>query len=558
MTPFAIARRVLYLLLQFSFVGYLREALRVARQRSQFDSLNLSDVERYCRSNIPQKPADDQPRTVLVEMMFEHPGANLNSCLVQMMLTKKYNARAYALTDYGSANLVKKIAGAFGVLKVIGVYRFGDFETHIRALMGALKFSMSAKYDIKRGISFELDGQEVGDLIYDEYLRMMSYPTCQNLNIIYIALVYTSLYRYFRYKNIIRRMKVTDVVITHNVYAKYGLLIKAAAAISEDIEIWATIHTKPIELGRNKASLRQIDKTQYYLKKYEVLIRQYLTEDDINQEFSRLVKRRLEGRDENQIDIAFVYTKNEINDVEHFRRVYQANEKKKIFVMAHAFVDAVRYPVWQSYSDNYVWLRETLCLLAERSRYDEIYVKPHPSESLYPCNASAKDLVDEINRQYGAHIRYLDVKVHNKVVFDLAKAIITSHGTVAMEAPCFGIPVIASSQCQNEQAGTFFQACSAAEYKKLLDCMDELTVTASQILSAKTAYLWFDEYSFADTELLPGLSRFDQGDRTTDYNRINTAFRHAQNIESQPLYQAFNYMVENGHNDLINFAALAK
>jgi hypothetical protein len=556
MTPFAIARRVLYLLLQFSFVGYLREVVQVTRQRSQFDSLNLREVENYWQTNILQSPIKNQARTVLVEMMFEHPGANLNSCLVHMMLAKKYQARAYALTEFGAISLVCKIANAFAISKFVSIYRFLDLKNHTKAMKETVRFFSIARYHVNSGISFVLDGQEVGDLIYDEYLRMTSLPTCQEVNLVYLSLVYNSLYRYFRYKEIIRATKATDVVITHNVYAKYGLLIKAAASVSENIEIWVTSYTKPIGITRNKASRNQIDKTQYFRKEYAALIRQHLSDLEIEREFSRIFNRRMEAKDENQIDVSFVYANNEINDVEHFRSAFRADERKKVFVMAHAFVDAVRYPLWQSYSDNYIWLRETLRLLASRSHYEEIYVKPHPSESLYPCEATARELVDEINLECGGKIRYLDRKVHNRVVFDLAKAIITSHGTVAVEAPCVGIPVIACSSCQNEQADTFFQARNAKEYKNLLDQMDELRVSTNQILSAKIAYLWFDEYSFDDTELLPGLSRFDDdNDRTSAYCRINTAFRGAKKIESQPLYQSFNYMVENGYNDLVNLAA---
>ncbi len=556
MTPLAIARRVFYLLLQFSFIGYLREALRVARQRRQFDSLNLEKVESYWQSNISKSPIENESRTVLVEMMFEHPGANLNSCLVYMMLAKKYQARAYALTEFGTINLVCKIANAFAIFKFVSIYRFLDLKNHSKALKETLRFFSVAKYDVNRGISFVLDGQEVGDLIYDEYLRMTSLPTCQEVNLVYLSLVYNSLYRYFRYKEIIRTTKATDVVITHNVYAKYGLLIKAAASISESIEIWVTSYTKPIGIARNKVSRNQIDKTQYFRKEYANLIRQHLSDFEIEREFSRIFKRRMEAKDENQIDVSFVYANNEINDVEHFRSAFQADERKKVFVMAHAFVDAVRYPLWQSYSDNYIWLRETLRLLATRSHYDEIYVKPHPSESLYPCEATARELVNEINRECGGKIRYLDRKVHNRVVFDLAKAIITSHGTVAVEAPCVGIPVIACSSCQNEQAGTFFQAHSGSEYKELLDRMDELSLSPEQLLNAKTAYLWFDEFSFADSELLPGLSREGEGDRAKAYAGINAAFRDAGPLEAQQLYLAFISMIDRGYNDFVNLVSV--
>lgn len=556
MTPFATARRVLYLLLQFSFVGYLREVVQVRRQRSQFDSLDLLEVENYWKSNISESTIEKQARTVLIEMMFEHPGANLNSCLVHMMLAKKYRTRAYALTDFGAISLVCKIANAFAISQFVSIYRFVDLKNHTKALKETLRFFSIARYNVNSGISFVLEGQEVGDLIYDEYLRMTSLPTCPEVNLVYLSLVYNSLYRYFRYKEIIQATEVTDIVITHNVYAKYGLLIKAAASVSENIEIWVTSYTKPVGITRNKVSRNQIDKTQYYRKEYATLIRQHLSDVEIEREFSRIFNRRMEAKDENQIDVSFVYANNEINDVEHFRSAFQADESKKVFVMAHAFVDAVRYPLWQSYSDNYIWLRETLRLLAARSHYDEIYVKPHPSESLYPCETTARELVDEINRESGGKIRYLDRKVHNRVVFDLAKAIITSHGTVGVEAPCLGIPVIASSSCQNEQAGTIFQAHSASEYRELLDRIDELSLSPEQLVSAKTAYLWFDEFSFADAELLPGLSREEEGDRTNAYASINAAFRDAGPLEAQQLYVAFISMINHGYNDLVNLESV--
>lgn len=523
----------------------------VLRNRPLYSSLNLDNVRRYVERNTHPEGAEEEKK-IMVEMLWEHPTANLNSCLIRMLLGSKNHTSAFALTEYGETCLVQTIAHAFDISRFVGVYRFLDLKNHIRAITGTLSFSLSANYRIDKGISLEVGGQEIGDLVYDEYLRLTSRPTARKPDLMYFALIYNSLYRYYRYREIINVNDVTDIVMTHDVYAKFGLVIKAAASLDRNIRIWTTAYTKPISIASNPADKKFIYKVQYYRKEYEALIKKNKTEQEIDQEFQVAFGNRMGARDANQIDVGFVYANNEINTVDQFKESFGTDGKGKIFIMTHAFVDAVRYPLWQNYSDNYVWLRETLIMLAERSKVEEVYVKPHPSEPLYPCGVTVKEVVEEINGSLGAGFIYLEKKVHNSAIFELAKVIITSHGTVGIEAPCLGVKVIAASSCQHEESGTNYQARSVTEYKALLDDIDNLPdLTPEQILSAKIAFLWFNKYVFADTPLLPGLSRYDDVDRAEAYSKINGAFELAEPIENHEIYRAFTEMIDRGHHDLV-------
>jgi len=539
-------------LVQFSSSAYRREALSVAAASSEFSSFDLGNVIRYRREQIKSDITPRETKKVLIEMLWEYPAANFNSCLVAMLLEKKYAAGFFALTEFGDINLVKTMANAFGINRFVGVYKSFDFKNHMKAFVRAAYYGMTARYKAEQGISLKIDGQEFGDLVYDEYLRDTCKPTVSRINFHYLALIYNSLYRYYRYKEIILEQRVTDIIITHNVYARFGLIIKAAAALSNNITIWITVYSKPLCIARNLANKRVINKAQYFKKEYCELIKEHKSADEIERDFQRIFNRRMEAQDANQVDVSFAYANNEIHTMEDFKQAYNTDDEKKIFVMAHAFVDAVRFPLWQNYSDNYVWLRETLILLADRSATEEIYVKPHPAESLYPCKVHVKDVVDEINREYGSNFICMDKKVHNWAIFDLAKAIFTSHGSIGIEAPCLGVKVIAASSCLYEGAGAIFQAKNISDYQTLVKNVDTLPdLTPDQVLNAKIAFLWFNQYMYADSELLSGLSRYGSQDRAEAFEKINEAFAYARPLEQQEVYKAFSDMIDRGHNDFV-------
>lgn len=551
-TVFKNFRVFLYVLFEFTSIGFVKEKIRIATRGKAFRALDLSGIKRYLNANELESGESGVKRRVLVDMLLEYPSCNFNANLICLFLKKRYGATGVALTQYGSSSVVYPIAEAFGIRQFAGIYRFFDISNHFYSAKAALLYLLRAKYDPAAGYSLKIDGQEVGHLIYDEYIRITGKPTVQKLDWLYALVVYNSLYRYLRYKEVISANRITDVVMSHIVYARFGLVIKAAAAVDDNIRIWVPSWIKPVAISCNRASKDIINNLRFYRSRYFSEIVNTFDRDELERQFDSLFNLRISGRDSGRWDAALTYNNQDINTVEDFVRAYPG-PVPCIFIMAHVFIDAVRSPHWQLFSDSYVWLRETLIALAKKSTQEPIYVKPHPAESAYGPSASTGALVGEINREYAGRFILLDKKVNTAIVYKMAKAFITSHGSIGSEAPCLGIPVITAASCEYEEAGAIHQAKSVAEYVQLLNNIDSLPeLSEHAIFNAKVSFLWYHKYSLVDSELLPKISIFPDAKLEESWQCINETLGHADSLEDDPVYCGFCDMIENNKNDMFN------
>jgi len=492
-------RVFLYVLFEFTAIGLIKEKIRIATRGKAFRALDLSGIRQYLTVNGLEGVEPGAQRRVLVDMLLEYPACNFNVNLIRLFLKKRYGATGIALTQYGSSSVVSPIADAFGIRQFAGIYRFFDISNHLYSAKTALSYLFAAKYDSAAGYSLTIDGQEIGHLIYDEYIRITGKPTVQKMGWLYILVVYNSIYRYLRYKEIISAAGITDVVMSHIVYARFGLVIKAAAAVDDNIRVWVPSWIKPLAISCNRASKAIINNLRFYRSRYFSEIGETFDRQELERQFDALFNLRITGRDAGKWDAALTYNNQDINTVEDFAHHYPG-PVPCVFVMAHVFIDAVRSPHWQLFSDSYVWLRETLIALSDKSTKEPIYVKPHPAESAYGPSVSTARLVDEINRDYGGQFVLLNKKVNTAIVYKIAKAFVTSHGSIGSEAPCLGIPVIAAASCEYEEAGAVHQARTVAEYVHLLNNIDSLPELSEQaIFDAKVSFLWYHKYSLVDS-----------------------------------------------------------
>ncbi len=547
---FKVFRVFLYVLFEFTAIGFFKEKIRIATRGKAFRVLDLSGIKRYLKVNGLEDRESGAKRRVLVDMLLEYPSCNFNVNLICLFLKKRYGATGVVLTQYGSSSVVSPIAEAFGIRHFAGIYRFFDIPNHFYCAKAALLYLLRAKYDPATGYSLKIDDQEVGHLIYDEYIRITGKPTVQKLDWLYALVVYNSLYRYFRYKEIISTNRITDVVMSHIVYARFGLVIKAAAAVDDNIRIWVPSWIKPLAISCNRASKDIINNLRFYRNRYFSEITDTFDQDELEQQFDSLFNLRISGQDSGKWDSALTYNNQDINTVEDFVRIYPG-PVPCIFIMAHVFVDAVRSPHWQLFSDSYVWLRETLIALAKKSTQEPIFVKPHPAESSYGISASTAALVEEINRNYAGRFILLDKKVNTAIIYKIAKAFITSHGSIGSEAPCLGIPVIAAASSEYEEAGAIHQAKNVAEYVQLLNNIDTLPgLSEHAVFKAKVSFLWYHKYSLVDSELLPKISIFPDAKLKESWECINETLGHGDVLERDAVYGGFCDMIEKKKNDM--------
>jgi hypothetical protein len=519
-----------------------------------FKRADFANIEAYYQKNKKQGIPE---RNVLVEGFMHLITENYYMAL-NLIFGHAYATNTIALiTDWSRFDL-KYLFKKYNILKTVCIFSWKNIYYRAKAIISYVKNLKNLSWSEDYGWHIFVDSIDIGDLIYDDFLRVVNLPTYRILDIKFRLFIISGLFRYFRYKDILTKYNITDIFITHPVY-RIGILIRVAASLNRNITIWQRSGCECITISKAVATSGYIRKIRIYEPELmETIIGKYGKENLLNEYIIKMNERMNPVGDRN-IDTTFVYKNNEINTVQGFINQYQKHrDGKNIFVFSHCFVDAVR--LYETlYCDYYTWLYETLVFLAEKSHIHNIYVKPHPSEKMYKCSITVKSVVDEINRLYNADFIYLDKKIHNKVVFDLADTVLTAVGTIALEATPFGIPVLAGGKADYAKAKFVIQPETIKEYKAFLNTVEDLPEPSPEAIErAKLCFVLSEKYFGAPASFL---APFDWGlfmeDKRYNFQKLYTEFNEYYKTEvpldNEPLYKMFLYMIEHDYHDTINF-----
>jgi hypothetical protein len=175
-----------------------------------------------------------------------------------------------------------------------------------------------------------------------------------------------------------------------------------------------------------------------------------------------------------------------------------------------------------------------------------------------------KSIVDEVNNKYNAEIIFLDKKVHNGVIFNLADSIITSCGTIAIEAVPHGVPVLVASYPPYEKANIVIQPHSIDEYKNYLMNIEKIPKPSNDVMErAKLCFLLYSKYFFVFASFLHTVSPMAwtgvvseiKRDRGKNFSIYNQLYKTNISLDDEPLYKMFSYMIDKHHHDTIDILA---
>jgi hypothetical protein len=508
----------------FSFIGYIKN-------RSLPLSTHLNNVSKFWiewLSNSKSKEVNH----VLVDALIFHPRYLSQNFALGNLLRKGQFSVITSLIRYQSDHATKEVSRSFGINNFASCYKPFNITVIFKAIAGTLVQLRAIRYEKSVGISVIVDGVDVGEFIYDEYLRLTNLPTKRSISIDYIAFIYRSLYLYYRYRQLLQELNITDIVIGHTVYATWGMLLPAAKASGLDISVynWCdAIGTGKVTVTRQLPS-NKVRKPGYMKSQYLDLLLSKVPREQVLTHWDCLMSNRLSGKvaDKDSIN---VFNGIDINRVDSFLHLYSSSNKNgHVFIYAHAFVDAVKYSRWTLYSDYYTWLEETLLFLASKTSTTNIYIKPHPSEHMYACDVTTEMVVDRINSELNSSFIYLDKKVSNEIVFNVADSIITACGTINIEAACYGIPVILAAEFGNENLGYTFPCKSLSEYhSKLTECEKLPKLGLDKVFLAKAYFCWYLDYMYLTSAIFA-------------LGSIASADRQATSVELEKLNEVYGYV----------------
>lgn len=541
MKVFKYMRNILSLLKRGTFIDYIVFYARSISKVKQLSKINLSNISKYFKENSNFIRSN---RNVLLEFFSDYPVMVHNICNFKLLLENLGVTNSIALLQYNSDIKMKHLANIYGIDSFVSVYTFKNILYRYKALIFLFNNYKTFNYNKTCGWSIICEGIEVGDLIYDQFLRFTNLPTYRKMDLRFLLYIYNAIILFYRYKDILIENKITDVVLSHNVYADHGIFFRVACLVDLNIKFYVGETFKNGYITIQNATKGFIKKPRCFNQDIIETVFFGISEKELQKEYEDIIFLRINGKNHKNFDNANVYLNTEINSIDELKARYAIHKKgKNFFIYSHAFVDAVKY-FDTLYSDFYTWLYETLLLLSKKTLEHNFYIKPHPSEYLYKCDITVKSVVDEINTKYGAKFIYLDKKIDNKVVFEYADACLTCTGTIGVEAPCFGVPVFTTSNFL-ETTKTTINSLTIDEYKKNLENIENIQRLSDDIVKrARLYFIFFDKYSMIDLENpIEDVYKYSY----KQYELINNCILNSPRIKDQRLFNAFKYSMKNNY-----------
>jgi hypothetical protein len=181
------------------------------------------------------------------------------------------------------------------------------------------------------------------------------------------------------------------------------------------------------------------------------IVDQIVNDKRLNYQYLKLaddfILSKIQGKVE-QFDSVSAYSLNSViykNKLEFNLSRDLDPDKPNVFLSLHVFNDQPN-TTFSPFQDYFVWMMESFEVLVKNSNINLI-VKEHPSTKFYPTvDFKFEEFKNEMILKYkNLHFINSDDKFNTASIQYIADIIVTSGGSIALEAACWGIPALICS-----------------------------------------------------------------------------------------------------------------
>ena len=414
---------------------------------------NFKKIKNHNKSHFPNQTDNKKKKIILVE--FNNFTANhIGLSYLSNILKKKYDSKIIAyfghilLTYDLERNFYTRVKikigkllnlNFFGVYKSFGVSDFFYPQTSNKIIF--LKEKVYKKFQkqvktLKDLELFKISGVQVGDLLYDTYLKKNYHlvPTIELDDKKFIEFAKDFIALFLIWEDFFKKNNVKAVIGSHSVYS-LAIPLRIALKKKQDAYVLTPQYLQKL----NKNIIYQSGETHYFKKIFKKI--DYVNKKILIKDAKKRIKTRLEGKYSS--DYPYV-TKSPFGSLG--KKIFTKNKKKiKVLIATHDFFDGAHACGIHLFPDYYHWFK-FLCEMSKKTDY-EWYVKTHP---LY-------------GKEWGRYVKYeryvvknilkdfKDIKLlpssitHNQIIEEKIDAVFTVHGTIAHEFALHNILTINSS-----------------------------------------------------------------------------------------------------------------
>ncbi len=428
-------------------------------------------IKRYINYNKNLwKPFASGDSVILVSLYHFHPLIHAYSVMGNFM-ARRSRSQIEWFFFHGHPNpLYEAIYASFGA-------RRGMDETtkvctsEVEALVTRIKKAATTKDALANLV---IDGIQIGDLIYDTYLRIVPAVTVDLADRKLDDLIRQAAGIYLRARQYFETKKVQAVMSDHIVYIYGGIVSRMAMRLG--IPVYQPFFDPQFYYARAECdyNVSGVAVRWPYWRMPDIFRGLSDKEKTRGREIGRKgIQARMAGVIDGALPFSTAY------GGEGDELIFENTGQPRILILLHDFCDAVHPFRKNMFPDFYEWIR---FLLAEAAKTPfNWYVKPHPySLQEDKANSLNQKTIDELKAEF-PKAKFLSPKVSNRqILAEGISAMFTGHGTAAHEFAYVGVPVVNANDSPHAAYKFNIHARTIEEYKYCIEHADSLHVEISK------------------------------------------------------------------------------
>ena len=493
----------------------------------------------------------EKQKFILVDLMVDHPAYYLGNLIIAKYLELLRGYKPWALVSSTEDQKVILLAKSFGVER----FTFVRDEVAKEALPEVApilrQFEGLSGAELRRCVlALNVNGIQVGDLLYDTYVREMRKVTLLEVDDDLRTFTVLMLNYFALYDKIFRTNDVGATITGHLIYLRFGLLARLSAKYGADVYARSGGKGVRLQLRRGIAAVSDVITRVSPDLVDSVLARDG---DEVVRKGRETLSLRMSGTNnefKHLNEESYAPTRHLLNPHEQHRKLGLDPERPKALVMLHAFPDATHAAPGLLFDDYYDWFRKTLDIARELPEIDWL-IKMHPHLPYYTYDLEPVETTSRIANEV-SQIHLLEDGMNTASLPKFVNFVITIDGSAGLEFAGCGVPVILGGKGFVAGLGFTEEPKNLEEYTETLARGPNLVLTTAQHRRALAANDLYYRRMIVNCHFIPDTSynswtSFDEGEFWQGYL---DATENAT-VENDEFFQALNQLLETDGHTLI-------
>jgi len=425
---------LIFLLKKINIIIYLKFIFN----REKYNPINSRKFQEYIQKNKKKwKLLEIKNKIILVENFVNHPSYTLGNAITAAYLNKIYNYRMLAVLREGDIK-GEIIFRSFGI-KNFTYIKKPNFFSRSKYLLKTINI-LKKKKTIKEFCKILYNEIEVGLSTYDTYIRYTKTPTLKKINCELIVLLADCLFYCDYFQSILSRNKNVEYSIQcETVFNPLNSFFQIC--LKNNIQVFSRTGIETISLRKYTDWKQRYE----YLNDISQEIFEnfyYNNKNKISKNFDNIyinqIKNNSFGVDSRITGLLNVNQKNLTK--EEFKKKFKLDNKKiVVFFLSHLIDRNFHHGPKKNFQDNYSCINFILDLIPKLNNVNWV-IKLHPTEYFYKPKFDFIEKIKLLEKNKNTILYPLEYK--SSALLKIADIALTSHGTVGIEYPAFGIPSI--------------------------------------------------------------------------------------------------------------------